>query len=174
MRPTAPTVQFVGRQSSSLGRLLRITSLLLATLNLVACVPPTPAQKASEAAREMNMAARWGKMDEARSKIAPKNLEKFAKNHEKWHGELRIVETELAGFNMLDATHAAVQVDVSWNFDDDPTLRLTRVSQDWTEVKGKWLMSREKHLSGDPGLFGEKVEREEKHRDKHFPSRVIH
>jgi hypothetical protein len=35
-------------------------------------------------------------------------------------------------------------------------------------------MLSEKKLSGDPGLFGEKVKRAEKPKDKHFPSRVIH
>jgi hypothetical protein len=35
-------------------------------------------------------------------------------------------------------------------------------------------MLSEETASGDPGLFGEDVKREEKRRDRHFPSRVIH
>lgn len=174
MRPSAPPVDFKPRHASPLGRMLGITGVVLASLSAVACVPPTPAQKASEAAREMNMAARWGKMDEALSRTDPENHSKFSKDHEQWHGKLRIVETELAGLNMKDATHAVVQVDVSWMFHDDPTLRLTRLSQEWSDAKGKWVMVSEKHLGGDPGLFGEDVDKVEKKRDKHFPARVIH
>jgi hypothetical protein len=154
--------------------MLGMTGLVLATLSSVACMPPTPAQKASDAARELNMAARWGKMEEALNRTDPESRVEFSKNHEKWHGDLRIVETELAGLNMKDATHATVQVDVSWMFADDPTLRVTRLSQEWSDAKGKWVMLSEEHVSGDPGLFGEEIEKAEKTRDKHFPSRVIH
>lgn len=148
--------------------------LLFGLLWLTACMPPTPAQKASEAARELNMAARWGKMDEAIDRTDPKERADFSKRHALWHSKLRIVETELAGLNMKDATHATVQVDVSWMFHDDPTLRVTRLEQKWSDAEGKWVMLDERHHSGDPGLFGEDVEKAKKQKDRHFPSRVIH
>ena len=158
------------------GRTAKFLSVLglFAVLTCTACMPPTPAQKATDAARELNMAARWGRMDEARGRTAPENLAQFQKNHANWHGKLRIVETELSGLNMVDATHATVEVDVSWMFEDDPTLRVTRLSQKWSDEEGKWVMLKEKRVSGDPGLFGEEVDRAEKTKDKHFPSRVIH
>jgi hypothetical protein len=137
-------------------------------------VPPTPAQKATDAARELNEGARWGRMTEATNLAAPKEQAEFAKRRALWHGKLRIVETELSGLNMKDATHATVQVDVSWMFVDDPTLRVTRLEQEWSDDEGKWVLLSEETLDGDPGLFGEDVEKEEKQRDKHFPSRVIH
>lgn len=120
------------------------------------------------------MAARWGRMPEAMSRTAPNARNEFAKRHASWHTHLRIVETELAGLNMKDATHATVQVDVSWMFSDDPTLRVTRLEQTWSDEEGKWVMLTEKKLDGDPGLFGEKVDRAKERKDKHFPSRVIH
>jgi len=141
---------------------------------LAACMPPTPAQKATDAARELNMAARWGRMNEAINRTDPKERAEFAKRHANWHTNVRIVETELAGLNMKDATTATIQVDVSWMFSDDPTLRVTRLEQEWSDAEGKWVMLSEEKLSGDPGLFGEEVEKAEKSRDKHFPSRVIH
>ncbi len=120
------------------------------------------------------MAARWGKMDEAIALTSPAERAGFSKRHALWHGKLRIVETELAGLNMKDPTHATVQVDVSWMFVDDPTLRVTRLEQSWSDKDGKWVMLKEHHHSGDPGLFGEDVEKADKDRDRHFPSRVIH
>ncbi len=157
----------------ALQRLLAKLAIAAALLS-VGCMPPTPAQKATEAARELNMAARWGRMNEAIGRTAPKEQAEFAKRHADWHTNVRIVETELAGLDMKDATTATVQVDVSWMFSDDPTLRVTRLSQDWSDAEGKWVMLSEEKLSGDPGLFGEEVKKAEKRRDKHFPSRVIH
>lgn len=196
MRPRAPTFEFspvpprpdpaqsseVERRSElsaavkqHLARAVLAAALIIgAGLCLGACMPPTPAQKATEAARELNMAARWGKMDEAMGRTSPRERAGFAKRHATWHSNVRIVETELVGLNMKDGTHATVQVDVSWMFSDDPTLRVTRLTQEWSDADGKWIMTSEKKLSGDPGLFGEKVKRAEKQKDKHFPSRVIH
>jgi hypothetical protein len=154
--------------------MLGTLGLLIAVTSQTACMPPTPAQKATDAARELNMAARWGKMDEAIGLTSPKARAGFSQRHAKWHGEVRLVETELAGLNMKDATHATVQVDVSWNFEDDPTLRVTRLTQEWSDAEGSWILTSEKMSGGDPGLFGEKVERVDKPRDKHFPSRAIH
>ena len=154
--------------------MLSMVGVVVAACAFIGCQPPTPAQKASEAAREMNMAARWGKMDEAAALIGPKESAQFLKHRKEWHGEVRVVETELAGLDMHDATHATVQVDVSWNFADDPNLRTTRLSQEWSDAEGKWVMVDEKRVGGDTGLFGEPVKREKKAHDKHFPTRVIH
>lgn len=158
-----------------LARAVLVAALVFgAAASLGGCMPPTPAQKASEAARELNMGARWGKMDEAMGRTSRTERPRFAKRRANWHTNIRIVETELVGLNMKDGTHATVQVDVSWMFSDDPTLRVTRLTQEWSDAEGKWIMTSEKKLSGDPGLFGEKVKRAEKQKDKHFPSRVIH
>jgi hypothetical protein len=184
MRPRAPQLEFtpaparakVPRPTELTAALQQLLAklALAAALFLVACIPPTPAQKATEAARELNMGARWGKMDEAMGRTSPRERPRFAKRRATWHTNIRIVETELVGLNMKDGTHATIQVDVSWMFSDDPTLRVTRLTQEWSDADGKWVMLSEKKLSGDPGLFGEKVKRAEKPKDKHFPSRVIH
>ncbi len=194
MRPRAPKFEFseppprseVRRSAPVRATKVPPTELTTALQNLVAklavasivllaaCMPPTPAQKATDAARELNMAARWGRMNEAIGRTDPKERAGFAKRHANWHTSVRIVETELAGLNMKDATTATIQVDVSWMFSDDPTLRVTRLQQEWSDAEGKWVMLSEEKLSGDPGLFGEEVKKAERNRDKHFPSRVIH
>jgi hypothetical protein len=159
------------RPIAKLGRVLAGTGLVALML---ACAPPTPAQKATDAARELNMAARWGNMTEAMGRADPKVRLEFAKKRATWHSNVRILETELTGLNMKDATHATVHVDVSWMFSDDPTLRVTRLKQEWSDAEGKWVLLAEKRVGGDLGLFGEEVKKAEKRQDKHFPSRVIH
>lgn len=149
--------------------------LLLATLLFVTgCpAPETPYTKANEAAREMNLAARWGRMDIALERADPETVQEFVKRHAKWHGEIRIVDTELAGLVLTEPTKAEAEVDVSWTLDDDTTLRVTRIHQKWHSKEGKWYVFEEKRQSGAEGLFGETVERKEKPKDTHFPTRVI-
>lgn len=157
MRPTAPDFQLTTPTRGPFSHLLGVVGIVVAACAFSGCQPPTPAQKASEAAREMNMAARWGKMDDATSLTDPKHVDEFLRHRSEWHGDIRIVETELAGLNMKDAMNATVQVDVSWNFSDDPTLRTTRLSQEWSDEEGKWVMVSEERIGGDLGLFGEEV-----------------
>lgn len=97
----------------------------------------------------------------------------FAKRREGWHDEVRILETEVMELDMKDATHASVKVDVSWVFADDPTLRTTRLAQQWSDDEGRWVMVKEEQESGDVGLFGEEVKRIERNRDRHFPTKTI-
>lgn len=152
-------------------RMLCVWGLALAST--AGCVPPTPAQKATEAARDLNMAARWGRMEEAMRHSSPKERMEFAKRREGWHDEVRILETEVMELDMKDATHASVKVDVSWVFADDPTLRTTRLAQQWSDDEGRWVMVKEEQESGDVGLFGEEVKRIERNRDRHFPTKTI-
>ena len=187
MRPSAPPLELrpicteeratAARGSrdtfvSPLKRLLCVGGLAISGFSL-GCAPPTPAQKATDAARDLNMAARWGRMEEAMQLSSKEARNEFAQRREGWHDRVRILETELCGLDMKDATHASVKVEVSWVFADDPTLRMTKLSQEWSDEEGHWEMMSEKHLSGDKGLFGEEIKREARPRDRHFPSRTI-
>lgn len=119
------------------------------------------------------MAARWGRMEMALSRSAPKAQAGFTKRRLDWHNGTRILDTELTSLDLLDPTHAKVQVDISWTMDDDTTLRVTRLEQDWSDEEGKWVLEDEKYLAGAQGLFGEEVEKAEPRPDRHFPTRVI-
>jgi len=157
---------------------LRTALTLLATFGslplTVACLPSqTPAAKASDAARELNSSMRWGRTEAALEYASAEDRNDFLERHAGWHVSQRILETELAGLFMVDATHAIVQVDVSWLLEDDTNLRTTRLEQKWGEKAGKWLLEEEKRISGAEGLFGEEVERDKPRKDTHFPTRVI-
>src|SRR5690606_10861117 len=145
MRPSAPCLSEVPAALS-----LRTALVLLATLGpLTGCLPSqTPAAKASEAARDLNSSMRWGRTEVALKYASAEDRSDFLERHAGWHVSQRILETELAGLYMIDATHAIVQVDVEWLLEDDTNLRSTRVEQKWTEKAGKWLLMEEKRLSG--------------------------
>lgn len=171
LRPAAPPLT---RDVSPLHTLLRTAGVLFSAIALTGCpTPPTPKDKASEAAHELNLSARWGRMDIAVTRSAREDQEEFMKRRSLWHNGLRIVDTELAGLHLHDSTHATVQVDVSWLLDDNTSLRLTRIEQEWKNEGGRWVMTTEKRVGGSLGLFGEKVERDEARKDVHFPSRTI-
>lgn len=153
---------------------LSLFGLVLVAPLLSACpMPPTPREKASEAAEELNQSARWGRMDVASRRSAPVDRDAFFKRHAGWHNNVRIVDTELAGLAMTDSLHATVQVDVSWLLADDPTLRVTRLEQKWSDAKGDWVMEAEKRIGGSLGLFGEKIKHGDAKKDVHFPTRTI-
>jgi hypothetical protein len=148
--------------------------LLVGALVMWGCpAPQTPYDKANDAARELNNAARWGKMDLAQSRASRDSLDQFLRDHALWHNKIRVLDTELVGLRMLDPLHAEAQVDVEWVFDDETTLRMTRLTQSWTAVTGRWMLESEERVSGSEGLFGEEVERRARGEDAHFPTKTI-
>jgi len=132
---------------------------LVCALSVGACVmPPSAAEKASEAARELNLSARFGNMDAAAAKAASEARADFLQRHATWGGEIRIVDVELAGMTMPDSDHAVFEVNYSWMRSNESTMRVTRVRQRWTSLKGAWSLETEQRAAGDLGLFGEPVE----------------
>jgi hypothetical protein len=150
---------------------------LLLLLGLGGCMtPPGPAQRVTDAARELNMAARFGRMDLAIARTADGAKKHFVYRRQEWGKELRVVDFKLAGLDMSDADHAVLFVDIQWVRLREGTLRQTRVAQTWSNgEEGGWRLVREKRLAGDVGLFGEPVVvlHPESHGDVHFPSRTI-
>ncbi len=99
---------------------------LICALSLGACVMPPPAsEKASDAARELNMSARFGNLDVAAKKATNEAREDFLQRHSLWGNEIRVVDVELAGMNMPDSDHAVFDVNYSWMRSNESTLRLT-------------------------------------------------
>lgn len=132
---------------------------LLCVFSFAACVmPPSASEKASDAARELNLSARFGNMDVAAKKASSEARADFIQRHALWGSQIRIVDVELAGMNMPDSDHAVFQVDYSWMRNDESTMRTTRVMQRWSSLGGAWAMESERREAGDMGLFGEHVE----------------
>ncbi|MEZ4370705.1 MAG: hypothetical protein R3B07_07760 [Polyangiaceae bacterium] len=152
--------------------------LLLGALSVTqgACMqPPSRTARLTEAAREMNLAARFGRMDLAAEHAATGARDHFLKRRSQWGNDIRVVDVELSGLSLKDDSNAVVQVDVAWTRMDEGQLRTTRVGQQWQDREGSWRLVREKRLAGDFGLFGEPIEDVETkpHGDVHFPTKVI-
>lgn len=132
---------------------------LLCVFSLAACVmPPSASEKASDAARELNLSARFGNLEVAAKKAAEHARADFVQRHALWGSQIRVVDVELAGMTMPDSDHAVFQVDYSWMRSNESTMRTTRVTQRWTSLSGPWAMESEERAAGDVGLFGEHVE----------------
>ena len=101
--------------------------------------------ESSEAARELNLSARFGNMDGAAAKATSEARADFLQRHAQWGGEeIRVVDVELAGMSMPDSDHAVFEVNYSWMRTNESTMRVTRVTQRWTSLKGAWSLESEK------------------------------
>ena len=148
---------------------------LACALFLGACMMPPPAsEKATDAARELNLAARFGRIDIAAGGTAKEEREAFIRRRAMWGGEIRVVDVELAGMSMPDHDHATFEVNYAWMRVNEDTLRSTRISQKWSSTRGPWALESEKRVAGDVGLFGEHVDvlRPAQH-DTQFATKVI-
>jgi len=154
---------------------LAVALLAVCLLPVASCLAPPPAsQRATDAARELNLAARFGRMDLAVGRTAPGAREQFIERRAQWGHSLRILDIELAGLSMNESTRALVYVDVAWVRMNEDELRSTRLAQTWHEQDHGWLLVREQRVSGDLGLFGEHVTVVQRPLvDVHFPSRTI-
>jgi hypothetical protein len=139
-----------------------------------ACMPQH-AQDVTDVARDLNVAARFGRMDVAAEHTTDEWRESFVQRRLHWGRDVRVVDTELTSLNMKDKSEAEVFVEVSWMRIDEGLLRGTRVKQMWRNPGGGWKLAEETRDSGDVGLFGERVVvlRPEPTPDARFPTKVI-
>lgn len=153
----------------------RLRWLALGLLALASCMAPPPATtRVTDAARELNLATRFGRMDVALGHTASGARELFLERRARWGDAVRIVDIELAGLSMQGSHKALLQVNVAWVRVDDDTLRSTRLAQVWSDEDGAWQLTREKRLAGDLGLFDEPVRLvPSKRSDAHFASKTI-
>ena len=140
-----------------------------------ACMtPPSPAERVTDAAMELNVAARFGQLDVAVSRAASDARADFMRRHAAWGQTLRIVDVEMASLTMPESDRAIVLVDYAWIRNNEGTMRATRVEQTWKDDAG-WHLVRERRIAGDLGLLGEAVpEAAPPGPDKQFATRTIH
>lgn len=157
----------------------RVCSLVPLTIAYLlygsACGVPSVSERVTDAARNLNVAARFGRMDIAVDHTAEAARQNFLSRRAAWGHTIRIVDVELAGMEMPDNTRAKIQVDYSWTRVSEGVLRTTRVAQDWEDTGTGWKLVREKRVQGDLGLFGEPVATasSEPHQDVQFATKVI-
>ncbi len=153
---------------------MRAPFCLALTVLIAGCMPPPPGARAADAARELNLAARFGRMDIALERTAPAARSHFLTRRSEWGKGVRVVDVEVTGLELQDKENALIHVDVSWVRIEEGSLKMTRVAQRWEDREG-WQLVRERRAAGDVGLFGEAVVvlKPEPRGDVHFPSRTI-
>lgn len=151
---------------------------LLAALTAIAGVgcmtPPSPAERVTDAAMALNVAARFNQLDVAVAHASSKERPEFMKRHAAWGQTLRIVDVEMASLSLPESDRAVVLVDYAWIRNTEGNMRATRVEQTWKDDAG-WHLVGEKRVAGDLGLLGEPVpEAPPPQPDKQFATRTIH
>jgi hypothetical protein len=134
----------------------------------------TPVQRVTDAARELNLATRFGQIEIAARHVDAAVQTDFLSRRAQWGKQIRVLDVELAGIHVADEDHATVTVDVAWTSLTDSLARSTKLTQDWESKRAGWMLVRERRLAGDTGLFGESLPLlAAPHPDVHQPSRTI-
>jgi hypothetical protein len=130
------------------------TVLCLAFVSLTACgALPSAGAKLQEASQELNVNARFGRMEMAVEHVAPTEREEFARRHRWWGGKIRIADSESAGTRITGQGEAEVTVRVAWYRPNEQELHVTTIKQKWKDVNGEWKLVGEGRADGDPGLI---------------------
>lgn len=111
--------------------------------------------RAQEAATELNVNTRFGRMELAAERVAPAAREAFLARRRAWGGNVRVADYELAGFKMKGDSDAEMFVKVAWYRLDQGDLRVTTLRQKWHDFRGDWRLVDESRADGDVGLIGE-------------------
>ena len=141
---------------------MRKTALLAfaSPMLLAACfTQPTGAARVQEAASEMNLNTRFGRMEIAAERVSTKGRAEFGRHRENWGGKVRVADAEITGMHLLgkEELEAEVTVKVAWYRADEGELRVTTLRQNWHDYKGDWKLDAEQRVDGDVGLIGEKM-----------------
>lgn len=120
----------------------------------------SPAARAQEAVRELNVNTRFNRMQIAAEGVAPSAMAAFLERRRTWGGAVRIADYELAGFKMDEKQeNADVYVKIAWYRADEGDLHVTTLKQRWSDQKGAWKLVDESRIDGEIGLLGEPVVR---------------
>lgn len=115
----------------------------------------SPPARAQEAATELNVNTRFGRMELAAERVAPTARDAFLARRKAWGGNVRVADYELAGFHMKGDSDAEMLIKVAWYRLDQGDLRVTTLKQKWHDFKGDWRLVDESRAEGDVGLIGE-------------------
>ncbi len=138
-------------KSRQLAALLAVASSLF----LLGCPHQSPPARAQEAATELNINTRFGRMELAAERVAPAAREAFLARRRAWGGNVRVADYEMASFRMKGEADAEMVVKVAWYRIDEGDLRVTMLKQKWHDFRGDWRLVDEHRAEGDVGLIGE-------------------
>ncbi|MDB4934326.1 MAG: hypothetical protein JWP87_1298 [Labilithrix sp.] len=112
--------------------------------------------RAQEAALELNLNARFGRMEMAAEHISPKARDQFFERRRAWGGAVRVADYDLTGLKITGEDDAESYVKIAWYRANEGDLRVTTLKQKWhSDAKGDWKLTEEQRIDGDLGLLGE-------------------
>ena len=100
------------RVPTRLGTWLSAVALGVAWVLAGCYAPPSVTQRVSDAARDLNLAARFGDLEGAAALAAPAVRAEFLARRALWGGEIRILDVELQGLRVDEAAARAALEDV--------------------------------------------------------------
>jgi hypothetical protein len=127
-------------------------SLLAAGCALAGQSKPARAQ---ETALELNLNARFGRMELAAEHVAPKARDAFFDKRKAWGNTIRVADYDMTGLKMHGEDDCETVVRVAWFRASENDLRTTTFKQKWHDFKGDWKLTDETRIDGDIGLLGE-------------------
>jgi hypothetical protein len=134
-------------------------ALVAASLSLFTLGCPLGGQskpaRAQEAALELNLNARFGRMELAAERVSPKARDQFFDRRKGWGNDIRVADYDLTGLKMQGEDDAETFVKVAWYRANEGDLRVTTLKQKWHDFKGDWKLTDEQRIEGDLGLLGE-------------------
>ncbi|HLM72597.1 MAG TPA: hypothetical protein VK459_07895 [Polyangiaceae bacterium] len=132
------------------------------SISLIAgCLAPPAgsSERLADAANDLNMATRFGRMNAALEHVAPESKDEFTKKHEPWGRDVWIVDLELLDVVVKSKDEASVILSVLWQRPTEAELRTTQITQSWKDDRRGWRMISEQKSGGDAGLLEEKGEK---------------
>jgi hypothetical protein len=132
---------------------------LSAALFLLGCAHQSTQARMQEAATELNVNARFGRMEMAAEHVAPTAKEQFFERRKAWGNRVRVADYEVAGMRLAKGEEdAEMIVKIAWYRVDEGDLRQTTLRQKWHDFKGSWKLTEETRIDGDVGLLGERIQ----------------
>ncbi len=121
------------------------------------CAGQSRPARMQEAASELNLNARFGRMEIASEHVAVQARDAFFARRKVWGARVRIVDSELVSVRFeKDESEAKATVRIAWQPVDDGDMRQTLVRQTYKDLRNGWFLIAEEHADGVIGLFGEK------------------
>lgn len=116
--------------------------------------------------REFNEDVRWGRLDEASTKVPSDTRQRFYERRKGLEEELEMADSDVIAVEIDKSdkkiNRATVKVDWAWTLKRVGIVEKTTTKQSWEERKEGWVMVREERLRGSPlAIFDEAPRRKE-------------
>ncbi len=128
-------------------------SALLALV--VSCIPPpSPLQRLTDSAYDLNTATRFGRMDIAIVYVKADRQLLFATRRGQWGQDVRILDVDFSGMRALSPDDVEVRITVTWRRINEMNIRQSVIRQHWQQTReDDWLLMDEDQVGGSVGIF---------------------